>query len=266
MAAARRAAKKYLYRNVTSGYITPDPHYLSRSGLRGKKAGLCCASLALVACLSAAHLLVTCFILGVLGFDAAGPRYLTTTTGGVALVLDQGAALPQVRVAGPVSAFEDLPLTLSTNEVVLLSHGSAGSSVELSRSELRLSAALQVGAELQAADSSLVAVTNLEPVFMMSASSVSTATVSSMQDVTVAAGRVVAMWSARSVAVGGREVELFSPAAAVNLTSAVQVVAGAVKVGGGAGECHHLCACGSGRIFLQPCSPQRCLPALATCS
>ena len=138
MAAARRAAKKYLYRNVTSGYITPDPHYLSRSGLRGKKAGLCCASLALVACLSAAHLLVrtrqgwrlataatlklvvfqvTCFILGVLGFDAAGPRYLTTTTGGVALVLDQGAALPQVRVAGPVSAFEDLPLTLSTNEV-----------------------------------------------------------------------------------------------------------------------------------------------------
>ena len=44
-----------------------------------------------------------------------------------------------------------------------------------------------------------------------------------MQDVTVAAGRVVAMWSARSVAVGGREVELFSPAAAVNLTSAVQV-------------------------------------------
>ena len=63
-------------------------------------------------------------------------------------------------------------------QVVLLSHGSAGSSVELSRSELRLSAALQVGAELQAADSSLVAVTNLEPVFMMSASSVSTATVS----------------------------------------------------------------------------------------
>ena len=55
----RGAARKYLSGNFKAGHVTPNEHYLSRAGLRGRKRYLFLGIFILLYIITVAHLLVS---------------------------------------------------------------------------------------------------------------------------------------------------------------------------------------------------------------
>ena len=55
----RGAARKYLSGNFKAGHVTPNEHYLSRAGLRGRKRYLFLGIFILIYIITIAHLLVS---------------------------------------------------------------------------------------------------------------------------------------------------------------------------------------------------------------
>ena len=55
----RGAARKYLSGNFKAGHVTPNEHYLSRAGLRGRKRYLFLGTFILLYIITVAHLLVS---------------------------------------------------------------------------------------------------------------------------------------------------------------------------------------------------------------
>ena len=55
----RGAARKYLSGNFKAGHVTPNEHYLSRAGLRGRKRYLFLGIFILLYIMTVAHLLVS---------------------------------------------------------------------------------------------------------------------------------------------------------------------------------------------------------------
>jgi len=66
----RSAARKYLTRNFKAGHITPNEHYLSRAGLRGRKRYIFLTIFVLVYIITIANLLVSAIILLIYNISA----------------------------------------------------------------------------------------------------------------------------------------------------------------------------------------------------
>ncbi|XP_064404964.1 beta-sarcoglycan-like [Halichondria panicea] len=276
----RSYAKKYLHGNFKSGHRTPNEHYLGRAGLRGRKRWICLGLFVVLYLLAAAHLVLTCVILGVLRFDFEGSPYLDFQDDG-SLTWPQGASLSTVRLATPSSirAHTNQSLTISGQQDDKVAFQTSGMErLSLDSSSVNISTdLLQVytsrgdsNRQLQlSVTNSRVEMKDLLRANSLKATKLSTHTVSNVSEVR-ASGQLL-LSGAVGVNLQGRQIDISANGGImISSQEAITIAAEQVLLSNlpglnappaAAATQHHLCSCDNGRLFLVETNPQRCASA-----